>query len=76
MSDESAKEEDKDSDMKQSDKHPFVPADEATVKAGDQGHEFKSAKEQAQDDIKNIEGEVDRYELDFKHCTIRKIYLR
>ena len=72
MSDESAKEEDKDSDMKQSDKHPFVPADEATVKAGDQGHKVKSSEEE--DDIKITEGEVDTYKLDFKHCTIRKIY--
>ena len=48
MSDESAKEEDKDSDMKQSDEHSFVPVDEATgKKAGDQGHKVKSSKEEA-----------------------------
>ena len=26
--------------------HPFVPADEATVEAGDQGHEVKSSEEE------------------------------
>ena len=59
-------------------KHSDVDAaDKATIEAGNQGHEVKSAEEEAgsavPENVIEIAEEVDTYEIEFKHCSIRKM---
>ena len=60
--------------MKHNDVHP---ADEATIKAGNQGLKVKSAEEEAgsavPENVIEISEGVDTYEIEFKHCSICKM---